>query len=143
MALIPKKVKYRKWHVMRKNPSKVGMDIRGSKLSFGSFGIKTLSPARIRSEQLEAARKVTSREIGKNGKLWIRIFPDMPYTQKPAEVKLGKGKGDLQGYCAAVKPGRIIFEVDGVPEAVAREALRKAGTKLPIKSVIVSREILA
>ncbi len=141
--LLPKKVKYRKWHTMRKNPTKVGMDVRGSYLSFGSFGLKTTTYARVRSQQIESARKVISREIGKNGKLWIRIFPDMPYTAKPAEVKLGKGKGDPQGYCAPVKPGRIIFEVDGVPEAVAREALRKAGTKLPIKSVVVSRAIIA
>lgn len=140
--LVPKKVKYRKWHVMRKNPSKMNFETRGTKLSFGSFGIKATTPARIRSEQLESARKVISREIGKNGKLWIRIFPDMPYTQKPAEVKLGKGKGDLAGYCAPVKPGRVIFEVDGVTEAIAREALRKGATKLPIKSIIVSREIL-
>lgn len=140
--LVPKKVKFRKWHVMRKNPSKVGFDTRGTYLSFGSFGLKSTSAARIRSEQLESARKVISREIGKNGKMWIRIFPDMPYTQKPAEVKLGKGKGDLQGYCAPVKPGRIIFEVDGIDEAMAREALRKGGTKLPVKSVIVSREII-
>ena|SRR3989344_9175125 len=140
--LVPKKVKYRKWHVMRKNPLKIGFDTRGTVLSFGSFGIKATSPARIRSEQIESARKVLSREIGKNGKLWIRIFPDMPYTQKPAEVKLGKGKGDLVGYCTPVKPGRVIFEVDGVDETVAREALRKAGTKLPIKSMIISRELL-
>ena len=126
---------------MRKNPIKVGFETRGTTLSFGSFGLKTTTPARIRSEQLESARKVASREIGKNGKLWIRIFPDMPYTQKPAEVKLGKGKGDLVGYCAPVRPGRVIFEVDGVDEKVAREALRKAGTKLPIKSMIISREL--
>ena len=140
--LVPKKVKYRKWHVMRKNPKKVGNETRGTYLSFGSFGIKAITAARIRSEQIESARKVISREIGKNGKLWIRIFPDMPYTQKPAEVKLGKGKGDLQGYCAPVKPGRIIFEVDGIDEAMAREALRKGGTKLPVKSVVISREIV-
>ena len=139
--LLPKKVKYRKWHTMRKNPKKIGFDTRGTTLSFGSFGLKATTPARIKSEQIEAARKALSREAGKNGKIWIRIFPDMPYTQKPAEVKLGKGKGDLQGYCAPVKPGRIIFEVDGVDEAVAREALRKAGTKLPIKSMIVDRTL--
>ena len=139
--LFPKKVKYRKWHTMRKNPAKVGVETRGTSLSFGSFGIKAISPGRIRSEQIEAARKVTSREIGKNGKIWIRIFPDMPYTAKPAEVKLGKGKGDLQGYCAPVKPGRIIFEVDGVTSATAREALRKAGTKLPVRTAIISREL--
>ncbi len=141
--LVPKKVKYRKWHVMRKNPAKVGLETRGTTLSFGSFGLKTISAARIRSEQLESARKVISREVGKNGKIWIRVFPDMPYTQKPAEVKLGKGKGDLQGYCAPVKPGRVIFEVDGVDEKIAREALRKGATKLPIKSIIISREIAA
>ena len=141
--LVPKKVKYRKWHVMRKNPAKVGLETRGTTLSFGSFGIKAISAARIRSEQLESARKVISREVGKNGKVWIRIFPDMPYTQKPAEVKLGKGKGDLQGYCAPVKPGRVIFEVDGVDEKVAREALRKGATKLPTKSIIISRELAA
>lgn len=140
--LVPKKVKYRKWHVMRKNPAKVGFETRGTYLSFGSFGLKATSPERIRSEQLESARKVISREIGKNGKLWIRVFPDMPYTQKPAEVKLGKGKGDLAGYCVQVKPGRVLFEVDGIDEAVAREALRKGGTKLPVKSIIISRELL-
>jgi large subunit ribosomal protein L16 len=90
------------------------------------------------SNQLEAARKALSRESGKTGKIWIRVFPDMPLTKKPAEVKLGKGKGDLFGYCAPVKPGRVIFEVDGVPDAQAREALRKAGTKLPLKTKIVS-----
>lgn len=140
--LVPKKVKFRKWHVMRKNPKKMGFDTRGTTLSFGSFGIKATTAHRIKSEQIESARKVISREIGKNGKIWIRIFPDMPYTQKPAEVKLGKGKGDLAGYVAPVKPGRILFEVDGVTEEVAREALRKAGTKLPVKSVVVSRELV-
>ncbi|HUD04302.1 MAG TPA: 50S ribosomal protein L16 [Candidatus Paceibacterota bacterium] len=139
--LTPKKVKYRKWHTMRKNPKKVGFETRGTKLSFGSFGIKATTYGRIRSEQIEAARKVLSREIGKNGKLWIRIFPDMPYTQKPAEVKLGKGKGDVQGYCAPVKPGRVIFEVDGIDEALARESLRKTGTKLPVKTMIVDRTL--
>lgn len=137
--LVPKKVKFRKWHTMRKNPSKIGVASRGAKVSFGSFGIKAMEPFRIKSNQLEAARKVLSRSIGKTGKLWIRVFPDMPYTQKPAEVKLGKGKGDLQGYVAAVKPGTVLFEVDGVSEVIAREALRKAGTKLPVKIKIVAR----
>jgi len=137
--LFPKKVKYRKWHTMRKNPLKVGMATRGITVAFGSFGLKALEPARIKSNQIEAARKVLSRSIGKTGRLWIRIFPDMPYTAKPAEVKLGKGKGDLQGYVAPVRVGRVLFEVDGVTEAVAREALRKAGTKLPVKTKIVAR----
>lgn len=137
--LFPKKVKYRKWHTMRKNPNKKRVATRGITVAFGSFGLKALEEARIKSNQIEAARKVVSRSVGKTGRLWIRIFPDMPYTQKPAEVKLGKGKGDLQGYVAAVLPGRVLFEVDGVTETVAREALRKAGTKLPLKTKIVAR----
>lgn len=124
---------------MRKNPLKVGPATRGVKVSFGSHGLKALDQARIRSNQIEAARKVLSRSVGKAGRFWIRIFPDMPYTSKPAEVKLGKGKGDLQGYVAAVRAGRILFEVDGVTEPVAKEALRKAGTKLPVKTKVVAR----
>lgn len=124
---------------MRKNPLKVGAATRGITVAFGSYGLKAMEPARIKSNQIEAARKVVSRSVGKTGRLWIRIFPDMPYTSKPAEVKLGKGKGDLQGYVAPVRPGRILFEVDGVSEAVAKEALRKAGTKLPLKTKIVAR----
>ena len=137
--LFPKKVKYRKWHTMRKNPKKAGVATRGVDVSFGSYGLKAMEGARIRSNQIESARKVVSRTVGKTGRFWIRIFPDMPYTSKPAEVKLGKGKGDLAGYVAPVKAGRILFEVDGVPEAVAKEALRKAGTKLPLKTKIVAR----
>jgi len=124
---------------MRKNPIKVGVASRGVTVAFGSFGLKAMAPARIRSNQIEAARKVLSRSIGKTGRLWIRIFPDMPFTKKPAEVKLGKGKGDLEGYVAPVLAGRMIFEVDGVDEAMAKEALRKAGTKLPVKTKIVAR----
>jgi len=136
--LLPKKVKYRKWHTMRKNADKVGVSTRGNTVSFGSHGLKALTAARIMSNQIEAARKALSRAAGKTGKVWIRIFPDMPLTKKPAEVKLGKGKGDLFGYCAPVKPGRVIFEVDGVTDAVAREALRKAGTKLPLKTKVIA-----
>ncbi len=124
---------------MRKNALKVGTASRGTTISFGSFAIKAMEGKRIRSNQLEAGRKVLSRTIGKTGKLWIRVFPDMPYTSKPAEVKLGKGKGDLAGYVAAVKPGTIIYEVDGVTEAIAREALRKSGTKLPLNTKIIAR----
>ncbi len=137
--LIPKKVKYRKWHTMRKNADKVGVASRGTTVAFGSYGLKALEGKRILSNQIEAARKVASRTVGKTGKVWIRIFADMPFTKKPAEVKLGKGKGDLAGYCAPVKPGRMLFEVDGVTEAVAKEALRKAGTKLPLKTKIITR----
>ena len=137
--LLPKKVKYRKWHTFRKNANKVGVASRGTTVAFGSHGLKALAGARIMSNQLEAARKALSREIGKTGRMWIRVFPDMPLTKKPAEVKLGKGKGDLFGYCAPVKPGRVIFEVDGVTDAVAREALRKAGTKLPLKTKVMAK----
>ena len=137
--LFPKKVKYRKWQTFRRNPKRVGAATRGVTVAFGSYGLKALGMARIRSNQLEAARKALSRSIGKTGRLWIRVFPDMPYTAKPAEVKLGKGKGELQGYVAPVLAGRIIFEVDGTDEATAREALRKAGTKLPVKTKIVAR----
>lgn len=137
--LFPKKVKYRKWHTMRKNPIKVGVASRGITVAFGSYGLKAMTPARIKSNQIESARKVLSRSIGKTGRLWIRIFPDMPYTSKPAEVKLGKGKGDLQGHVAPVLAGRVLFEVDGTDEVTAREALRKAGTKLPLKTKVVSR----
>lgn len=137
--LIPKKVKYRKWQRGRINPKARTPDTRGIKLAFGSYGLKAETQARVKSNQLEASRKVVSRTLTKAGKYWIRIFPDRPFTAKAAEVGMGKGKGDPQGYCFEVFPGRIIFEVDGVPEAVAREALRKAGTKLPLKTRIVAR----
>lgn len=136
--LLPKKVKYRKWHTMRKNANKVGVASRGTTIAFGSHGLKAMAGARIMSNQIEAGRKALSKALGKTGKIWIRIFPDMPLTKKPAEVKLGKGKGDLFGYCAPVKPGRVIFEVDGVSDVIAREALRKAGTKLPLKTKVLA-----
>ncbi|OHA59771.1 MAG: 50S ribosomal protein L16 [Candidatus Vogelbacteria bacterium RIFOXYD1_FULL_46_19] len=139
MALFPKKVKHRKWQTGRANPNKKRVATRGVELSFGSFGLKAETSARIRSNQIEAARKTISRQMQKKGKLWIRIFPDRPFTAKPAEVGMGKGKGDLQGYEVQVLPGRVIFELDGVDEPVAREALRKAGAKLPLKTKIVSR----
>jgi len=134
--LIPKKVKFRKWQTGRSNPKGRTPDTRGSKLSFGSYGLKSTSQARLKSAQIEAARKVIARTLTKAGKYWIRIFPDRPYTAKAAEVGMGKGKGDPQGYCFDVFPG---FEVDGVEEKVAHEALRKAGSKLPISVRIMSR----
>jgi len=137
--LLPKKIKHRKWHTMREHPDKVGVASRGTEVSFGSFGLKSMSAFRVESKQIEAARKALSRHLSKTGKLWIRIFPDMPVTKKPAEVKMGKGKGNPEAYVARVRPGRMIFEVDGVSEEVAREALRKAGTKLPLKTKIVKR----
>ena len=137
--LIPKKVKFRKWQTGRSNPKTRSADTRGIKLAFGSYGLKSETQARVKSIQIESARKVISRTLTKAGKYWIRIFPDRPYTAKAAEVGMGKGKGDPQGYCFDVLPGRIIFEVDGVEEKIAEEALRKAGTKLPIKTRIISR----
>jgi large subunit ribosomal protein L16 len=140
MSLFPKKVKHRKWQTGRKNPEKLKRAAtRGVTVDFGSFGLKALGHARIRSNQIEAARRAMSRHLGKSARSWIRIFPDRPFTQKPSEVKMGKGKGDLQGYEAEVLSGRILFEVDGVSEEIAREALRKAGTKLPVKTKVVAR----
>jgi large subunit ribosomal protein L16 len=137
--LFPKKVKHRKWQTDRKDLSKK-VATRGTKLQFGSFGLRSLSGSRVFSNQIEAARKVVSRTLGKTGRYWIRVFPDRPITAKPAEVGMGKGKGDLKAYCFEVEPGRIIFEVDGVSEAVAREALRKASTKLPVTTRTISRD---
>ena len=131
--LLPKKVKFRKWQSGRINPKARTPETRGIKLAFGSFGLKATTQARIKSNQLESSRKVISRTLTKAGKYWIRVFPDRPYTAKAAEVGMGKGKGDPKGYCFEVFPGRILFEVDGVEESIAREALRKAGTKLPVK----------
>ncbi len=140
--LFPKKVKHRKWQTLRRNANKARVETRGVKLSFGSFGLRATSGSRIRSNQIESARKVITRAIGKTGKMWIRVFPDFPYTQKPPEVGMGKGKGDPSGYQFEVRPGRMIFEVDGVSEAIAREALRKAGAKLPMKTRVISRELV-
>lgn len=139
--LFPKKVKYRKWHKMRKNISG-SKETRGTVVSFGSFGLKSMSTARIRSNQIESARRAMSRHVGKFGKMWVRIFPDRPFTQKAAEVPMGKGKGEPAGYEVQVKPGRVLFEVDGLTEAVAREALRKAGTKLPVRTKVVTRNLI-
>jgi len=137
--LFPKKIKYRKWQTGRKDMSDLKPDTRGTTISYGSFGLKAETSGRIRSNQLEAGRKAMARAMTKTGKAWIRIFPDRPYTAKPAEVGMGKGKGDPQGFCMEVRPGRVIYEVDGMDEAVAREALRKAGTKLPVKTRVVAR----
>lgn len=137
--LFPKKVKYRKWHTLRENPKKIGVASRNLNVSFGSHGLKAVEAGRLTSNQIESARKVISRTLGKTGRLWIRVFPDMPFTKKPAEVKMGKGKGELEGYHARVKPGQVLFEVDGVVATVASESLRKAGTKLPIKCKTVVR----
>ncbi len=137
--LFPKKVKFRKWQKNRTNENSRRNATRGTTLSFGSHGLKAMTFAHVKSNQIEAARKVIARSLGKTGKTWIRIFPDRPITQKAAETPMGKGKGDLQGYCFDVEPGRIIFEVDGIVDTVAAEALRKASTKLPLKAKVVTR----
>jgi len=138
--LAPKKTKYRKWQVgRRKGARRVAPETRGVTVAFGAFGLKALTQSRITANQIEAARRALSRAGGKSAKIWTRVFPDRPFTKKPAEVRMGSGKGDLAGYVMDVRPGRIIFEIDGATEAVAREALRKAGTKLPIKVRIVAR----
>ncbi|HWB34349.1 MAG TPA: 50S ribosomal protein L16 [Candidatus Paceibacterota bacterium] len=137
--LFPKKVKFRKSHTFRRNPKRALVASRGVTVAFGSHGLKAVSHARIRSNQLESARKVIVRSLGKTGKMWLRVFPDKPYTQKPPEVKLGKGKGDPVGYEVEIWPGRVLFEVDGVAEAVAQDTLAKAGKKLPLKTKVVAR----
>jgi large subunit ribosomal protein L16 len=115
------------------------VETRGTFISFGSFGLKATSFGRLSSNEIEAARKVMARYATKSGKVWVRVFPDMPFTQKPPEVKLGKGKGDPVGFVCQVKPGRVLFEIDGVDDKVALEALRKAGTKISVKTKVVSR----
>ncbi len=138
--LAPKKTKYRKWQTARRSEvRKNAPETRGVTVAFGSFGLKAMTQARITSNQIESARRALTRAAGKTAKVWIRIFPDRPFTQKAAEVGMGSGKGDLAGYVMDVRPGRILFEIDGAPEAMAREALRKAGTKLPVKVRIVER----
>jgi large subunit ribosomal protein L16 len=139
MLLIPRKAKYRKRQRGRDSMQYRHQATRGITVAFGSYGLKAAEQGRIRSNQIEAARRTISRAMGKVGRTWIRIFPDRPYTQKAAEVGMGKGKGDVEAYEAPVLPGRVLFEIDGVSEEVAREALRKAGAKLPIKTRFVHR----
>ncbi|MBI5732711.1 50S ribosomal protein L16 [Candidatus Jorgensenbacteria bacterium] len=133
--LQPKKQKYRK---QQKGRSRGRFkDTRGITVSFGSFGLQALSPAWVTSAQIESARKTITHSLAREGKLWIRIFPDKPITKLPPEVTLGGGKGDIDHYVCPIRAGRILFEIDGVPEEVAREALRLAGHKLPIKTKMI------
>ena len=133
--LQPKKVKYLK---MQKGRLR-GKAYRGSTVAFGEYGLKALEPAWITARQIEAARVTIVRHVRKGGKLWIRVFPDKPITKKPLETRMGKGKGPRVGYVAVVKPGRILFEITGVPEALALSAFRHAGRKLPIRVAFVKR----
>jgi len=136
MLLGPRKVKYRKW---QKGRSK-GVESRGTELAFGSFGLKSLGTKWITARQLEAARRAIIRYLRKGGKLWIRIFPYKPITFKGIEVPMGGGKGDVDHYVFPIRPGRIIFELDGISEEMAKEAFRKANDKLPIKTRFVKRD---
>lgn len=134
--LSPKRTKYRKAHKGRIHGNAKG----GFRLNFGAFGLKALEPERITARQIEAARRAITRAIKRQGRLWILVFPDVPVSQKPAEVRMGSGKGSPEYWACRVHPGRIMFELDGVPEAVAKEAFSLAAAKLPIKTKIVVRE---
>ena len=133
--LMPKRTKHRKQF----RGSMAGKATRGNKISNGEYGIVAMEPAWIKSNQIEAARVAMTRYVKRTGKVWIKIFPDKPYTSKPIGVRMGKGKGNVEGWVAVVKPGRVMFEIAGVPEEVAKEALRLATHKLPVKCKIVSK----
>ncbi|MCA9727885.1 MAG: 50S ribosomal protein L16 [Candidatus Eisenbacteria bacterium] len=135
--LMPKRTKYRKAHRGRMT----GLAYRGGSLSFGEYGLKSLDPAWLTSRQIEAARVAINRHVKRGGKMWIRIFPDKPITQKPAETRMGKGKGSPEHWVAVVKPGRILFELEGIPEKLAREALELGAQKLPIRTKFVVRSV--
>lgn len=134
--LMPKKVKYRK----QMRGKMKGLATRGATVAFGEYGLKSLALAWITNKQIEAARIAMTRYIKRGGKVWIRIFPDKPYTKKPAEVRMGSGKGPLEGWVAVVKPGKVLFEMEGVTPEVAQEAFRLAAAKLPIRTKFVQRE---
>lgn len=134
--LSPKRTKYRKMQKGRIRGEAKG----GTDLNFGSFGLKATTPERVTARQIEAARRAMTRHMKRQGRVWIRIFPDVPVSKKPTEVRMGKGKGSVEYWAAKVKPGRIMFEIDGVGDGVAREALRLAAMKLPVKCRIVQRE---
>jgi large subunit ribosomal protein L16 len=134
--LAPKRVKHRKMHKGRRK----GIAYRGSEISFGEFGLKALEPGWITSRQIEAARIAMTRYVKRGGKIWIRVFPDKPITKKPAETRMGKGKGAPEYWVAVVKPGRVLYEMGGVDESVAKEAFRLAAFKLPVATKFVSRE---
>jgi len=135
MPLMPKRVKYRKSH----RGSRAGNATRNTKIDFGEFGLQTLERAWITNTQIEAARVALTRNMKRKGKLWIRIFPDKSVTSRPPETRMGKGKGQPEYWVAVVRPGNMIFELDGIPESVAKESLRLAATKLPIRTRFVTR----
>jgi|SRR5262245_50892572 len=134
--LLPKKTKFRKYHRGRR----AGLSKGQTDVQFGDFGLKALEAGWITNRQIEAARVAMTRKIKRGGKVWINVFPDKPFTKKPAETRMGSGKGSPEGWVAVIKPGRVMFELAGVPEPLARDALRLAGQKLPIKTKIIKRE---
>jgi large subunit ribosomal protein L16 len=134
--LQPKRTKFRKQHKGRIK----GLAKGGSDLNFGSYGLKATQPERVTARQIEAARRAMTRHMKRQGRVWIRIFPDVPVTAKPIEVRMGKGKGSVDRWVCKVKPGRVMFEIDGVSDSVAQEALRLAAMKLPVKTRVVARE---
>jgi len=134
--LMPKRVKYRKVQRGRMN----GIATRGAAIAFGSYGLKTTESGKITSRQIEAARVAINRKVKRGGKLWIRIFPDFPFTKKPAETRMGKGKGNPEGWVARVKPGRVMFEISGVDKELARQAFESASNKLPVKTKFIQLE---
>jgi len=133
--LTPKKVKHRKWQKGRRRGR--GKETRGNEISFGSYALKAMAECWLTSRQIEAARRAMTRHVQRGGKIWIRVFPDKPVTKKGIEVPMGGGKGSVDHYVMPIKPGRVIFEMDGVPEELAKEAMTKAGHKLPIKTKFI------
>ena len=136
--LQPKRSKFRKMHKGRNR----GLALRGSKVSFGEFGLKATGRGRLTARQIEAARRAISRHIKRGGKIWIRVFPDKPITQKPLEVRMGKGKGNVEYWVALIQPGKILYEMEGVDETIAREAFALASAKLPISTSFVKRSVM-
>lgn len=136
--LQPKRTKFRKQFKGRNR----GLSNRGSKVSFGDFGLKVVERGRITARQIEAARRTVSRAIKRGGKVWLRVFPDKPITQKPLEVRQGKGKGNVEYWVALVQPGKVLIEVEGIPEELAREAFKLAAAKLPMKTIFVKRTVM-
>ncbi|MFW2440499.1 MAG: 50S ribosomal protein L16 [Arenicellales bacterium] len=135
--LQPKRTKFRKMHKGRNR----GLASRGNKVSFGEYGLKTVERGRITARQIESARRALTRHIKRGGRVWIRVFPDKPISKKPLEVRMGKGKGNPEYWVSLVKPGHVLYEMEGVTEEIAREAFRLAGAKLPVKTVFVSRQV--
>ena len=135
--LQPKRTKFRKMHKGRNR----GLALRGNKVSFGEYGLKTTERGRITARQIEAARRALTRHIKRGGRVWIRVFPDKPISKKPLEVRLGKGKGNPEYWVSLVKPGHVLYEMEGVSEEIAREAFKLAGAKLPVKTTFVSRQV--